>query len=140
MTDSSLDQPLSILVADDEPHIVRVVSFKLKLAGFEVISAGNGQEAWEILSDRSIDLVLTDHQMPYLTGLDLAKRMAEQPRTASIPVLMLTARGFRLTPVELQGAGIVEILDKPFSPRMLLDAVRRALDVADEESDGKEAA
>ena len=140
MTDSSLDQPLSILVADDEPHIVRVVSFKLKLAGFEVISAGNGQEAWEILSDRSIDLVLTDHQMPYLTGLDLAKRMAEHPRTASIPVLMLTARGFRLTPVELQGAGIVEILDKPFSPRMLLDAVRRALDVADEESDGKEAA
>jgi len=140
MTDSSLDQPLSILVADDEPHIVRVVSFKLKLAGFEVLSAGNGQEAWEILSDRSIDLVLTDHQMPYLTGLDLAKRMAEHPRTAAIPVLMLTARGFRLTPVELQGAGIVEILDKPFSPRMLLDAVRRALDVADEESDGKEAA
>ena len=140
MTESSLDQPFTILVADDEPHIVRVVSFKLKLAGFEVISAANGQEAWEILCERSIDLVLTDHQMPFLTGLELAKHMAADPRTASIPVLMLTARGFRLTPVELQGAGIVEILDKPFSPRMLLDAVRRALDVAGEDSNGKEAA
>ena len=107
---------------------------------FWVISAANGQEAWEILCERSIDLVLTDHQMPFLTGLELAKHMAADPRTASIPVLMLTARGFRLTPVELQGAGIVEILDKPFSPRMLLDAVLRALDVAGEDSNGKEAA
>ena len=132
MQDSTSNNPVTILVADDEPHIVRVVSFKLKLAGFEVISATNGQEAWEILCENRVDLLLTDHQMPFMTGLELAKRMGADPRTASIPVLMLTARGFRLTPIELQGAGIVEVLDKPFSPRMLLDAVLRAIGDGDE--------
>ncbi len=140
MNESTSEHPMTILVADDEPHIVRVVSFKLKLAGYDVVSAGNGQEAWELVRDRKIDLVLTDHQMPFLTGLELAKRMAEHPQTASIPVLMLTARGFRLTPIELQGAGIVEMLDKPFSPRMLIDAVRRALDASSEGPAAKEAA
>ncbi len=132
MQDSTSNKPVTILVADDEPHIVRVVSFKLKLAGFDVVSATNGQEAWDILRENRVDLVLTDHQMPFMTGLELAKRMGGDPRTASIPVLMLTARGFRLTPVELQGAGIVEMLDKPFSPRILLDAVLRAIGDAEE--------
>ena len=140
MQDTTSNTPSTILVADDEPHIVRVVSFKLKLAGFDVVTAENGQEAWELLGARDVDLVLTDHQMPLLTGLALAKRMAGDARTASIPVLMLTARGFRLTPIELQGAGIVEVLDKPFSPRMLLEAVRRALGGSSCDSTDREAA
>ena len=140
MQDTTSNTPSTILVADDEPHIVRVVSFKLKLAGFDVVTAENGQEAWELLGERDVDLVLTDHQMPFLTGLALAKRMAGEARTASIPVLMLTARGFRLTPIELQGAGIVEVLDKPFSPRMLLEAVRRALGGSSCDSTEREAA
>ena len=121
------EKPPVILVVDDEAHIVRVVSFKLEAAGFEVIEAHNGEEALDRIAERSVDLVLTDRQMPLLDGLGLARRLRSDPRTASIPVLMLTARGFRLTPEELAEAGVVELIDKPFSPRVLVETIRSVL-------------
>jgi DNA-binding response OmpR family regulator len=74
--------------------------------------------------------VLTDQQMPVLDGIGLARRIAGDQRLAGVPVVMLTARGFRLDPEEFAGSGIVEMLDKPFSPRVLLERVRANLDQA----------
>lgn len=116
-----------ILVVDDEAHIVRVVAFKLRAAGFEVLEAANGEEALDRVAERTVDLVLTDRQMPLLDGLGLARRLAVDSKTASIPVVMLTARGFRLTPEELSEAGICEMIDKPFSPRVLVERIRAIL-------------
>lgn len=116
-----------ILVVDDEAHIVRVVAFKLRSAGFEVIEAFDGEEAWDRLEESRVDLVLTDRQMPILDGIELARRIAANPRTTNLPVIMLTARGFRLTPSELSDAGIVEMIDKPFSPRGLVERIEEVL-------------
>jgi CheY-like chemotaxis protein len=117
-----------ILVADDEEYIVRVVSFKLESAGYEVVEAIDGADAWSKVRAGDIDLVLTDHQMPLMTGLELAGRIAADPATRHIPVIMLTARGFRLDAEEIVASRIVELIAKPFSPRGLLDRIRETLD------------
>lgn len=122
-----------MLVVDDEDHILRVVSFKLRGAGYTVLEANDGEEAWEILRSQHTDLVITDQQMPFMTGLELVETMRTKPETADVPVLMLTARGFRLEAEELQRADVVAMIAKPFSPRMLLSQVRAAIGPADEE-------
>jgi CheY-like chemotaxis protein len=127
-----------ILVADDEEYIVRVVSFKLESAGYEVVEAIDGADAWSKVRAGGIDLVLTDHQMPLMTGLELAGRISADPATRHIPVIMLTARGFRLDAEEIVASRIVELIAKPFSPRGLLDRIRETLESA--ERGGKRAA
>jgi CheY-like chemotaxis protein len=127
-----------ILVADDEEYIVRVVSFKLESAGYEVVEAIDGADAWSKVRAGGIDLVLTDHQMPLMTGLELAGRINADPATRHIPVIMLTARGFRLDAEEIVASRIVELIAKPFSPRGLLDRIRETLESA--ERGGKRAA
>ncbi|MCH2160719.1 MAG: response regulator [Phycisphaerales bacterium] len=129
-----------VLVVDDEDHILRVVSFKLRGAGYEVLEASDGEEAWEILRTQSVDLVITDQQMPYMTGLELVETMRKQPRTADVPVLMLSARGFRLDTEELERADVLALVAKPFSPRMLLSHVRAVIGPATEEPEDRSAA
>ena len=120
-----------ILVAVDEEYIVRGVSFKLESAGYEVVEAIDGADAWSKVRAGDIDLVLTDHQMPLMTGLELAGRIAADPSTRHIPVIMLTARGFRLDAEEIVASRIVDLIAKPFSPRGLLDRIRETLEAAE---------
>ncbi|MAD19325.1 MAG: hypothetical protein CMJ52_03775 [Planctomycetaceae bacterium] len=131
MTKDHENRPRRILVADDEEYIVRVVSFKLESAGYEVVEAIDGADAWSKVLTGDIDLVLTDHQMPLMTGLELAGRIADDPSTRHIPVIMLTARGFRLDAEEIVASRIVELIAKPFSPRGLLDRIRETIDAAE---------
>ena len=131
MNADSENRQRRILVADDEEYIVRVVSFKLESAGYEVVEAIDGADAWSKVRAGDIDLVLTDHQMPLMTGLELAGRIAADPATRHIPVIMLTARGFRLDAEEIVASRIVELIAKPFSPRGLLDRIRETLESAE---------
>jgi two-component system, OmpR family, alkaline phosphatase synthesis response regulator PhoP len=119
-----------ILVADDEAHILHIVSMKLSNAGYEVVTAVDGEEALELCLAEKPDLVITDFQMPYLTGLELSHRLRQEEQTKSIPVLMLTARGFEIEPGEMAKAGIVDVLSKPFSPREVLERVQQLVGVA----------
>ena len=130
----------TILVVDDEDHILRVVSFKLRGAGYEVLEAGDGEEAWEILRNRSVDLVITDQQMPYMTGLELVEHMRTLAHTAEVPVFMLSARGFRLESEELERADVLALIAKPFSPRMLLSQVRAVIGPAAGEAEDRSVA
>jgi two-component system alkaline phosphatase synthesis response regulator PhoP len=116
-----------ILVADDEAHIVQVVSLKLRNAGYEVITAADGEEAFEAACSQHPDLIITDFQMPYMTGLELCKALADKPATASIPVFMLTARGYALDDADLKIGNIRQVLAKPFSPRQVLQLVEQVL-------------
>ena len=116
-----------VLVADDEAYIVHVVSLKLGNAGYDVLAAHDGEEAYELALELRPDLIITDYQMPYMSGLELCKRLQETPETARIPALMLTARGFSLDPDELRQTNIVEVLSKPFSPRKVLARVQELL-------------
>lgn len=116
-----------ILVADDESHILHVVSLKLRNAGYEVITAHDGQEALDLAISEQPDLLITDYHMPHLSGLELCHRLMHQPSTAGIKAIMLTARGYHLEPADMEHSGILQMLSKPFSPRHLLSTVNEVL-------------
>ena len=120
----------TILVADDETHILHVVSLKLRNAGFNVLTARDGQEALELAQQEQPDLIITDYHMPQLSGLELCQRLKQDPATSGIPAIMLTARGYHLEPHDTQQSGILRMLSKPFSPRQLLTTVNEMLAAA----------
>jgi DNA-binding response OmpR family regulator len=120
-----------ILFCDDDVHIVRAAEFKFRHAGYEVHTAGDGEEALESIRTSRPDLLITDCQMPRLDGLGLIQRLREDPVTANLPVLMLTAKGFELSHDEMAKRwNILAILPKPFSPRELLRRVDGILNLA----------
>ena len=121
-----------ILVADDEVHILNVVSFKLRNAGLEVITARNGQEALELAKSERPDLLIVDYQMPGLNGLEVCLQLRQEPGTASIPAIMLTARGVDIDQAELERAGISLLMPKPFSPRKVLARAQGLLSLKEE--------
>jgi CheY-like chemotaxis protein len=123
--------PPWILVCDDETHIRHIISHKLRGAGFGVVEARNGQEALAVLETRGQDgqfkaspgLVISDFQMPIITGVELCKVLRQRAETARTPVLMLTARGYTLTDEDLAQTNIREVISKPFGVRQLLERV-----------------
>jgi len=116
-----------ILIVDDETHILHVVSIKLKNAGFDVVTAGDGEEGLATAIDHQPDLIITDYQMPFMTGLELCMELKSHEQTAAIPALMLTARGFSLDPQYTERTNIVSLLSKPFSPREILAKVQQLI-------------
>ena len=117
----------TILVADDESHILHVVSLKLKNAGYRVLTARDGQEALELAQQEKPDLLITDYHMPQLSGIELCRKLKQDPATSNIPAIMLTARGYSLEPADTEQSGILRMLSKPFSPRHLLSTVEEVL-------------
>ena len=109
-----------VMVVDDEVHILHVVSLKLRNAGYEVITAQDGREALEMAQVERPDLLITDYQMPFLSGLELCQRLKQIPGTREIPAILLTARGFSLDDASMEATGIKACLNKPFSPREVL--------------------
>lgn len=118
----------TILVADDESHILNVVSLKLRNAGFRVLTAADGGEALDVATQEKPDLIITDYHMPVMSGLELCRRLKQEPATAAIRAIMLTARGYSLEPQDTEQSGILCMLSKPFSPRQLLTTVQEALE------------
>lgn len=116
-----------ILVVDDESHILHVVSLKLRNAGYQVITAQDGEEGFELALQCRPGLVISDYQMPFMTGLELCEKLKEHPATAQTPALMLTARGFNLNAGDMQRTNIQGVLSKPFSPREVLSRVQELL-------------
>jgi DNA-binding response OmpR family regulator len=117
-----------ILLCDDELHILRAAEFKFKRAGYDVVCAGDGQEGWELIEEQRPDIVVTDCQMPRLSGLGLAERIRQNPATADLPVVMLSAKGFELPADQLRlQFGIRCLMAKPFSPRELFQRVEAVL-------------
>jgi DNA-binding response OmpR family regulator len=120
----------TILVADDETHILNVVSLKLRNAGFRVLTAHDGQEALDVAIAERPDLLITDFHMPQLSGLELCRRLKQDATTRAMPKIMLTARGYHLEPQDTEESGILRMLSKPFSPRHLLATVNEVLGIA----------
>ena len=116
-----------VLVVDDEIHIVHVVAIKLRNNGYEVLSAENGADAFRLACDEKPDIVVTDYQMPVMTGLELVEKLRQNESTKDIPVIMLTARNFNVDDEQKQQLLISEFLSKPFSPKELLRSVEDIL-------------
>jgi len=116
-----------VLVVDNEIHIVHVVSIKLRNNGYEVIAAENGAEAFELAREKKPDIIVTDYQMPVMTGTELVKKLRENEETKKIPVIMLTARSLVLEDEQKDEMLIAAFLSKPFSPKELLRTIEDIL-------------
>lgn len=120
--------PATILVVDDEPDLVELMVYNLKQAGHAVLSASDGAQALQIAKSRLPDLIVLDVMMPELNGIEVAKRLRAQTETASMPIIMLTAKAQEAHELEGLGAGADDYITKPFSMKILLariDALTR---------------
>ncbi len=119
--------PQTILVVDDEPGIVKIVCDYLKLAGYRVVSANNGQIALTVARHERPDLIVLDLLLPEIDGLDVCRRLRQDSVLGNVPIVMLTARieeTDKLIGLEL---GADDYITKPFSPRELVARVRALL-------------
>jgi len=116
-----------VLVVDDEIHIVHVVAIKLRNNGYEVISADNGAEAFELACEEKPDIIVTDFQMPVMSGLELVEKLRQRDDMKDIPVIMLTARSFAISKEQQEDLRISSCLSKPFSPKELLGNIEDVL-------------
>ncbi len=116
-----------VLVVDDEIHIVHVVAIKLRNNGFEVIAADNGAEGLKLALAEKPDIIVTDYQMPVMTGIELVEQLRQNEETKDIPVIMLTARSFAIPQQQQDDLRISGCLSKPFSPKELLGNIEDIL-------------
>ena len=112
-----------ILAVDDEPHILRLISFSLSSHGFDVLEATDGLSAVEIAKREQPDLILLDVMMPALDGYEACRRIKSDPATADIPIFMLTAKTQVAEQSTGKDAGALDYICKPFTPRDLVARV-----------------
>ena len=117
----------SILAVDDSPSMRQMVSFTLKNAGFNVVEAVDGQDAWEKAGGRSFDLVLTDQNMPRMDGISLTKRLRESAQFKSTPILILTTESSDQMKQAGRAAGATGWLVKPFDPNKLIEVIQKVI-------------
>lgn len=114
------DNVKTVLVAEDNAALRRVIGFALKGCGFEVTAAADGLEAWRAASEKPFDLIVTDQQMPNMTGVELVEHVRKSDVNAKAPVILLTAKGLELELDRLREQyGVSAMLHKPFSPAQL---------------------
>ena len=116
-----------ILVVDDEIYILHILDFSLTMEGYEVISADNGAEAFDLALKDKPDIIVTDFQMPIMTGMELIGKLRQHDATKDIPVIMLTARSFAVPQEQQEALRISGCLSKPFSPKELLGHIEDIL-------------
>ena len=116
-----------ILVAEDNPALAHVLKLNLKRAGHEVAVHGNGETAWAAIQGEAFDLILTDHQMPKMTGVTLCRKVRESHKHSSIPIILLTGKSLELNQDELrERLQIYRVFPKPYSPSAIVDTVEEA--------------
>jgi two-component system alkaline phosphatase synthesis response regulator PhoP len=131
MKDSSRKQ--TILVVDDEKELTALVSLNLKMAGFEVLAAFNGEKALELSRQLRPDLIILDIMLPRIDGWRVCELLKQDASTKGIPVIMLTARAQIEDKLKGFEAGADDYVTKPFSPRELVARVKRVLSRANSE-------
>ena len=116
-----------ILVVDDEPDAIELIRFNLKAAGHDVITAEDGEEALSKSRKFSPDLILLDVMLPEIDGLEVCKILRRDPATATLPIIMLTAKASEIDRVLGLEFGADDYVTKPFSPRELMLRIRNLL-------------
>ena len=136
LPDSSASEPtFHVLVADDEPHIGRIIKMKLEQGPFRVTLAYDGREALDLLRrDPDVDLVLLDLMMPHLSGLDVLAAMKADKRLQDLPSIILTAAGQEQQHHRAIELGASEFLTKPFSPKKLYARAAELVGLGGDES------
>ena len=126
MTDAPAHEPelRRVLVADDEPHIGRIIQLKLEQGPYLVRLVADGREALDVLrSDEPVDVVLLDIMMPYASGLEVLAEARRLPHRRDTPIIILTAKGQDADRRQAIALGATDFFTKPFSPKKLLARV-----------------
>ena len=118
---------VTILIADDEPNQLELLSFNLEQAGFAVMKAMHGQDALQKIEDHSPDLVILDWMMPHMSGIELCRVLRSRADTKLLPVIILSARGEEGDRTLGLDTGADDYMSKPFSPRELVSRVKALL-------------
>ncbi|MCX5789530.1 MAG: response regulator [Elusimicrobia bacterium] len=120
----------TILVVDDEPEIVTLLRFVLEKDGYRILEAGNGQIALERLGVQPPDpaallpdLIILDIMMPVMDGYTLNSRLQKEPKTQTIPILVLTAKGQKMRDLFEMAPNVAAYVQKPFDPKMLRELI-----------------
>ena len=116
-----------VLVVDDEDNIRMLVRFNLEKAGYEVFEAEDGRKAVEIAVDLTPDIVLLDLMLPGIDGLEVCRNLKRNPRTAALPIIMLTAKSDEIDRVIGLELGADDYMTKPFSQRELVARIKAVL-------------
>jgi DNA-binding response OmpR family regulator len=124
---ATLTGPPSVLVVDDDPDLRELVAMKLIYAGFAVATADTGDGALAAVAEHSPDLIVLEAMMPGTDGLAVCRRLRDDPATATLPIIMLTARSHAALVLEGFAAGATSYLTKPFSPRELVEEIESLL-------------
>lgn len=128
-------EPIHALVADDEPHIGRIIKMKLEQGPFHVTLAYDGREALEVLRrDADVGIVLLDLMMPHLSGLDVLAEIRANARWKNLPCIILTAAGQEQQHRLAMRLGATEFMTKPFSPKKLYARTAELAGIAPDDS------
>ncbi|MFG1690802.1 response regulator transcription factor [Gemmatimonadota bacterium] len=127
--DATMSKRGRILVAEDEPHIRRVLATLLQSADFEVVEVVDGDQAHDLLAGPTpFDFAVMDIMMPGRTGIQVLKEIIVLDHRADLPVLILTAKGQDTDRDEAFASGAVDFMTKPFSPKRLLSRINEILE------------
>jgi two-component system chemotaxis response regulator CheY len=116
-----------VLIVDDSISMRQMVSFTLKQGGFDVVEAEHGQDALNKLQGTTVDLIITDLNMPVMDGITLIQNVRKQPALKTKPVLMLTTEGLASKKEQGKAAGATGWIVKPFDPEKLLQTIAKVL-------------
>src|SRR6201999_381319 len=116
-----------ILVVDDEPDAIELIKFNLKNAGYDVVTAADGDEALKKARALLPELIILDLMLPEVDGLEVCKILRRDPRVAATPIIMLTAKAAEIDRVLGLELGADDYVTKPFSPRELVLRVKKML-------------
>lgn len=117
--------PSTVLIVEDEPHIVESLSFLLRREGFEVRAVADGAEALRLALAAPPDVIVLDAMLPGLSGFEVLRRLRAEAAGAALPVLMLTAKGQKRDREDAEAAGVSLFMTKPFSNAEVVEAVKR---------------
>ncbi len=116
-----------VLIVDDSVSMRQMVGFTLRQGGFEAIEAEHGQDALDKLKGITVDLIITDLNMPVMDGITLIRNVRQQPGMKTKPILMLTTEGLATKKEEGKAAGATGWIVKPFDPDKLLQTIAKVL-------------
>jgi two-component system phosphate regulon response regulator PhoB len=116
-----------ILLVEDDPHLVELISYNLEKENFDVIRTGDGEEALVLAQEEKPDLVILDWMIANLSGIEVCRRLRRAPSTANLPIVMLTARVEEADRIRGLETGADDYVTKPFSPRELVARIRALL-------------
>ncbi len=118
-----------IMVVDDDPDTVSILSRHLRREGFDAVEAASGEECLRLAGEGPVDVILLDLMMPDMDGFDVCRALKDNPGTAEIPIIMLTARDDLDARAEGMRLGVSDFLAKPVFRRQLASRIRAQLDM-----------